>query len=345
MHARRVVLCLALAACGPDDPATPRCNAGLVAGDLVITEIMANPDGEDPGKEWFEVFARAGADLTGVRLVSSRADGSSEKAHVMTHGTAAGGDYFVLGGVLDDLRPGFVGYGYGADLGDLRNSDARLAIFCNDVLVDETTYGTIRDGVSLQLSGDRPADFLQNDNPLNWCDSTLEFQTGNQGSPGEANSTCPQVGPQTTCLEGEQMRDVVPPQAGDLVITEILSDPTKVGDDFGEWFEVVVARDVDLNGLELGTVIGTPRHTMGAAACLHVEAGARVVFARADAANGGLPSADFIFNFGLSNSGGSLFLGYDGTLIDAASYPAARAGASGQVDPSKENAARPANPT
>ena len=46
------------------------------------------------------------------------------------------GSYFVFGGVLESVKPAYVDYAYGADLGDLRNNGGRISLECNDVKVD-----------------------------------------------------------------------------------------------------------------------------------------------------------------------------------------------------------------
>ena len=57
-----------------------KCESGLMAGDLVITEIMANPAGRDEGGEWFELYnpSASGVDLTGVKIEAARADGTGQ---------------------------------------------------------------------------------------------------------------------------------------------------------------------------------------------------------------------------------------------------------------------------
>ena len=53
--------CLALVACGPP-PVVDVCK-GRLAGDLVVTEIMLDPEGTDTGGEWFEIYNTLGTDI------------------------------------------------------------------------------------------------------------------------------------------------------------------------------------------------------------------------------------------------------------------------------------------
>ena len=63
-----LILLVGVVACGPDDPGMTgevRCGANLLPGDLVITEVHANPIGTDSGSggEFFEIFKLGGTDF------------------------------------------------------------------------------------------------------------------------------------------------------------------------------------------------------------------------------------------------------------------------------------------
>lgn len=325
------------AACGGAGGAGGDCE-GLVAGDLVITEVMANPAGEDAGKEWFEIYNATGAplDLAGVVLVASRSDGTDEKTHVVGTLAAATDGYVVVGGVVPELLPTYVDYGYGSALGSLRNSAGRLAVRCGDTEVDRVEYGELADGVAEGLTGASPPDHTLNDDQSKICPATVEFEPESLGSPGAANEICPEIGPPGMCDDLGTPRPTDGPVAGDLVLTEVLPDPSVVGDDLGEWFEVTVNRAVDLNGLAIANAPGEADTILASASCLRAEAGTRLLFAHvADSAmNGGLPPVDHRFDSpGLSNSGGTLVLSFGGALIDQITWTSARAGRSIALDP------------
>lgn len=331
------LLTTALVSCGPPTTNNQTACKGMLPGDLVISEIMGNPAGTDTGHEWFEIYNATSKQVTlkGVRLTVSRADKTGAKDHIMTSGAIAAGGYFVVGDADPKSLPTYENYGYGTSLGSLRNTDGRIAIECGSVVVDETSYATMSSGYSMQLSGASAPDYQANDDPKNWCKSTNEYQTGSFGTPGAANDICQNGPAQTVCDDNGTTRNVVPPQAGDVVISEIMPNPSAVSDSNGEWFEVAVLNDVDLNGLQVGETPGTPKLTLSDTSCIHAAAGAYVVFARnADTTlNGGLPPPVGTFSFGLTNSGGTLFIGYNDTVLDQASWTNAPTGASIALDP------------
>ena len=124
------------------------------------------------------------------------------------------------------------------------------------------------------------------------------------------------------CLDGGVPRPIAGPAEGELVIQEILADPTSpLADADAEWFEVAVQADVDLNGLGIGTTFGTVIDTIDAPECRAVSAGDLLLFARSadPAANGGL-TPDATFGFSLVNGGGDLHLAHGGNLVDAVTW-------------------------
>src|SRR5262249_49151082 len=159
-----------------------------------------------------------------------------------------------------------------------------------------------------------------------WCDGGDAYGDGtNRGTPGAPNATCP---PPNGCRDGDTVRDIVHPGAGDVVITELMPDPSQVGDEEGEGFELLLEKDVDLNGLQFGTRAGTPALTIANGTCLRRAAGSRLVFAHSSdpTVNGGLPAVDQTFTFGLSNAGGMLFVAVGGTDLDQVTWTGSTSG-------------------
>jgi len=346
-----LALVLALTSCSEDAGDGESCRANLLAGDLVLTEVMANPAGTDEGKEWFEIYNATAAqiDLGGVRLVKSKIDLSGEKSHTMAPITIGVGQYAVLGGVLDVARPDWVDYAYAPDLSDLGNTSGRLAVYCNAVLVDEMTYEGTADGISIGFDGSQTPDSVANDSAGNWCEGSEEYEEGSFGSPGEAHDDCFGDLPAHQCLDGGVPRDKVLPLAGDLVLTEILPDPVGAEAEVGgkEWFEVFATRDVDLNGVAIGKFNrdeapdpADTEMTVPQGDCVRVTGGSYAIFAgSADAqTNGGLPAVDVVIDFSLTNTKKGIFLALDETVLDAITYNTTREGKAHSLDPFKRDA-------
>ncbi len=242
-------------ACGGSSGQDTVCRSGLLAGDLVITEIMANPKGQDEGQEWFEVYnpGTTAVDLKGLRLAAARTDGTAQEEYTIEESiTIEPAQYMVFGGVLQQAKPAWVDFAYQDGLGGLRNSGGRLSLFCQDALVDRVVYMEMSEGVSQEFDGSKDPDAVANDNPDDWCDARMEFEPDSFGTPGTANEVCGSDVPPDSCRDGDDVRKVVPPGPGDLVISEFMADPSIVDDGVGEWFEVYAGADMDINGLKFG---------------------------------------------------------------------------------------------
>jgi hypothetical protein len=333
-----LALCASLGGCagGSDDSSGGECD--LLTGDLVITEIMANPAGPDDGQEYFEIYnaSAAAVDLAGVTLRYAKADGSGEKTHVMNEIVVEAGDYLVVGDVVPELKPNHVDYGYGNDLGAMLNGGAVLSVGCGSEIIDEVEYPSMEesrfDGVSFGVDGNVAPDHLLNDDIENFCPATAEFATGMFGSPGEANEVCNVVTP-GTCSDGGTDRAVNPPVEGDLIISEFMPNPAGTDGD-QEWFEVYAAREVDLNGLVAGQEAGSPKINVDAAECVTIGADEYFIFAKKDdvGINGGLPAPVDTFTFALTDAG-TLFIGIGDTVLDTVAWTDAANDKASSLDP------------
>jgi hypothetical protein len=336
-----------LAACGPDGTTGP-CKDHLLPGDLVITEVFADyaapagGTGTDDGKEWFEIYNNADRPLSleGLTIVHSRPDGSRPATHAMADITIAPGQYLTLGNSTADLVPAYVDYGYSADLGDLYNTGGgKLVLKCGDQDIDSAIYDTVKSGHSRQLTNSGPPDYTLNDDPANWCEAhDTEFEASNFGTPGQDNDCAPVVA--GACADNGVMRPVVPPAAGELVITEVMPSPSKVSDTVGEWFEAKALASFDLNGLGLDRAGDSSKAiTIESPSCLHVDAGQYVVFAKSldPAMNGGVPGAVATFGFsmvaGSQTSPGDVQIVVGTTVIDAIAWTKSSTGKALQLDP------------
>lgn len=156
----------------------------------------------------------------------------------------------------------------------------------------------------------------------------------------------------TTCRAGECVAEVPGPQPGDLVVTEIMYDPSAVSDADGEWFEVYNAADhpVELVGVVF-TDRGTNRFAVGGDSWV-VEPGRYVVFGRrADPARNGGARVDYAYggDLALANGGDEIIItNAEGREVarveydDAGDWPAVRGAAlqlDGALDPAVADAA------
>ncbi len=111
---------------------------------------------------------------------------------------------------------------------------------------------------------------------------------------------------------------------GDLIISEIMNNPSTVADTYGEWFEVYNAsdRDLILNGLKI--VSGSSEHSIEPAdgSTLTIASGEYMVFGIEDdmAKNGGVGVSYEYDSITLGNESDDLSLVLGGTTIDGVGW-------------------------
>ncbi len=335
-----LVVAAALSAC-PTRTEPQGCK-GLVAGDLVITEYMNNPDGTDSGKEWFEVYNATAkeVDLAGVTIGFAKVDGSAPKNHNVTAGKIPAEGYFVFGDAEEASKPTWVDYTYGTKLGasGMANSSGSIFIKCGAVKVDEVTWSAASpSGKASALDGKLPPDSAANDNSGNWCAAATRLEGNDYGTPGEPNDACTSS---ANCIGGDgATRTAVSPKEGELVITEFMAKPASAISDTGEWIEVLALADVDLNGVTVSNG-SSKKSVLAANECLSVARGTYFLLAKTEdpTKNGGLPAPAALFTFDLTNDPSSptdISLKKDGTLIDQVWYDSSSEGVSAQLDACK----------
>ncbi len=308
----------------------------LAAGDLVITEFMANPrQADDQSGEWFEVLNTSArqVDLLGWLVHDGDGRDGVETSVVLAPGDlalfAADGDAGENGG----LPPVDVDYEYEAI--KLTNVGATLTLSAGDVVVDALTYDaddwTVQPGRSTYLDA-AYSDAELNDSPYPWCVTPEEDDfdygggPGDHGTPGAPNpgdlccadadgdgsSTCdgdcdddePDARPGLAeaadgldnDCDGLVDEDFVGP--GDVVISEFLDDPWLLADAFAEWFELhnPTGADIHLKGWQLTDAAGTG---LVVQASLVIPSGGHVVLAPSNVSsqNGGLPQVDMVYDY------------------------------------------------
>lgn len=333
---------------------TSSCVAGIGPGDVVITEIMANPDAvSDTNGEWFEVYNNTAADidLNGWFLASS--DDGTQLIDAGGPLSLPAGGYLVFGpndvtaengGVTVDYV--YSGITLGNDSDDIAVQDPDAVVI--DVVVYDATNFPMRSGASLSLDADS-TDAVSNDTGANWCPSSAKVGLDwDRGSPGAANPTC---APETDCgdtvdNDGNGATDCADlacaydtactsaamPGGGDVIITELMVTLSGA-DDGKEWVELYnpTTGAVELNGLEL---CDNAEHCsyLDFGASFPLAAGAYALLAASDvpADNGGIAAADVDYVYGpllqLSATTDGVILyrvsGGTRTLVDSVVYDA-----------------------
>jgi len=291
------------------------------AGELVIAEVMADPQASDDDVgEWVEVCAPedgAAVSLAGVVLTR---DGSNTYA-VSEGATVQPGECVVLSDCSDGA-PAALAESVCMDSLTLANGGGELCLLAGDgMVVDCMTYEDSEPGHALALCGNF-IDAQLNDHQEYWSSRDDgpydgEGEAGDHGTPGAWNPDCE-----------EEPEDTAPPaQEGALIITEIMADPDVADDTDGEWVEICAAADggaVSLAGLVL-TRDGSNSYPVSEGGSLQPESCA-VLSDCSEDAPAALADAICLESLSLTNSGGELCLEADGSVVDCVNFDGHAAG-------------------
>lgn len=161
-------------------------------GDLVITEFMANVEGDDTGLEWFEIYNQTDVDIP-LDGFTIRDDGTNTFSVAGDHVVPAT-SYFVFAASTAAV-PGGVDFAW-EETGEtyvLANGDDEIVLEWRGLVVDRVTYDSgwgVAPAESLALSG-VATDADSNDDPANWCAGTGDYGVApNVGTPGDPNLPC-----------------------------------------------------------------------------------------------------------------------------------------------------------
>ncbi len=327
----RVVVCLFVllwAQCVDDiGLSLSQCIGEFGNGDLLFTEVLIDPWYTDDGAEWIEIYNPTDnrVDVAGLILRTTRQDGTSRVVTALPHFFVDSQSYAVLGNVAPEYTPSFVDIGYGRKIGNLRNTGGRISLVCGDTVVDEFVYQQSIEGIA---QGKRhrmgsvvdTADASSVGSADIWCDQRSYYdQSGNTGTPGQGNDICVVSGKECETSQG-QVRELVSPVASDLMITELLADPTKVADTQGEWLEATAQGVFDLQGVHVA-VDGVATDALDHRLCTPTSNKQVILWVRSihPLSNGGVP-ADYVLDRGIKQSGGLVQLFYKDTLLDEVVY-------------------------
>jgi len=350
-----------LAACDTSSPPGTSATCDLAPGELLITEVMARPETAALRVEWFAVYTPSGRRLSLAGVVLEVGTATNPRTHRIPALLDPGldpGAYLAIGnGTLSD---GISGYAWPQM--SMADTEAIITIRCGEAIVDRVAYGATAAGpgaavlgASWQLSSrlipdaGAPVDPASNDTPDQWCapaDDAVYDAQGDRGTPGGPNRECI-LG--NECVDGEAVRPLVAPAAGDLVITEVYGNAPGADSPDKEWIEVHALKDVDLAGLLVVNLNGTTAdattptsksYAVGTDTCVHIAAGTWGLLAgSADPAkNDGLPAvtyafpADFLLYYGSKGSATVSIQDVDGNVIAQAVYPTCKDGVSQQLD-------------
>jgi len=315
---------------------------GHVGGELVITEIMKDPDFvDDNNGEWLELLNTTAQDIDIEYFTLSDNRGEITQLDNDGNGIVVPANSYVTIGNEDDLLlNGSVTHIFDySNVFDLTNgSDEIIITDYEGVEIDRVEYDNGVEwpdtkGASLSLLPPFQ-DAASNDNPANWLAGICPIggipYNDDRGTPGAVNNVCITPPP--------------PTPNGTLVFSEVFQNPEAVEEPVGEWLEVYnptgVAIDMDgyLISWGAGEIIS---------GSVIVPAGGYALLAGSDdpLENGGLPAVDFAWASDLFLGNGSETLQiYDAALNlvarihydNGGDWPDPK-GASMSLDPSQLN--------
>lgn len=286
----------------------------LVAGDLVISEFMTDPTMvADYRGEWFEVYNNTSdtINLKNLQILSGGDTGFTVGTDALvapsSYALFANRDTPSLNGGLP--TPDVV---YDYNICKFGATDS-LTLKYNTTTIDTVSFNAtsfpIVAGASASVSS---LDATDNNSGLYWCEATSSYGLGDFGTPKADNDSCP-----VTFIP------VTSAGVGDLIITEIMFDPTRVVDYRGEWFEIYNASGIkiNLNGLQVRSAGDTG---FNVTTDLQIASGEYLLFANRSESgvNGGMSNVDYIYNYNLLKFGGadSLTIQVSGTTLDTVTF-------------------------
>lgn len=302
---------------GSPGSANPSCPVytsvnSLFAGDLVISEVMVDTASTaDYRGEWFEIYNNTANEINLNGL--SIACGGNTGFTISSNTTIAAGEEFLFAVRSNAASNGGmsnVDYAYSYSACAFGYTDS-IALENTSITIDSVSWTTdfsFDTGVSMTLG---TLDASLNDSSGYWCAGTSTYGLGDAGTPGAANDTCPEPALSVDTLG-----------AGDLVISEIMSNPTQVADYRGEWFEIYNTSgfDINLNGLDVSSA-GNTGFTVDQNVVLNNGEYALFAVNPNSSRNGGISNIDFTYAYadlGFSRQD-DITLSVSGTTIDTVS--------------------------
>ena len=171
----------------------------LTEGDLVITELMPNPEAVgDAQGEWIEIYntTRRRVSIDGLSIEDI---GNSI---IFTTPSYLADDliipplsYFVFAREIDVNLNGGVVAQLDYDGLTLNNTNETISLVVNGLIIDTISYATSPVGASLSFDGDLEPDAIMNDQADLFCAAQSPYGAGDLGTPGRSNEICPPCPP------------------------------------------------------------------------------------------------------------------------------------------------------
>ncbi len=172
-----------------DRPAVPPA-----AGELVITEVFANPSGADLFADWFEILVTATdpVDLNDLLVTNDTAGEEPRELRLESTvcRTVQPGSYFVIGASEDPAQNRNAPVDWAPGLLQLFNDEGTLELTIGTTAVDTASLPTPDTGVSVGID---PSDLraVANDSADDFCDAISTDVFDETGTPGRVNDDCP----------------------------------------------------------------------------------------------------------------------------------------------------------
>jgi hypothetical protein len=282
--------------------------------------------------EWVEVLANTGFDLNGLTLTYGSSTRTVTSAACVP---VAAGQYVVLAkSVPNTAALPVVDYAYGT-LSLTNSSAASLTLGLPDGgVADVINFATPVSGKSWSLDPTKN-DVTNNDVTTSFCAAQTQWAGVDYGTPGAANDACPLVAMPGECMDNGSPRAIVSPNAGELIITEVMNHPSNGATN--EWIELNALANFDLNGIKISNTTGSSK-TITAATCIPVTSGSYPLLAASADGGANLPVPTFVYgSLSLTDTGAqSLTLALpDAGILDVANYnvPNSMTGKAQQLNP------------
>jgi subtilisin family serine protease len=273
-----------------------RCPADLVAGDLLFTEVMADPTTcTDASGEWLELFNATDATVQLGGLVLTDASG---RTGTLSDAVVQPGEHVVVGrGDAQSFCGPLARSTYGTSL-SLNNGGDEVALSFEGTELARTLAWTFTTpGVSIARLTD------SYDATAGTWQGSVEAWGDELASPGAALA-----GEEPPAAIYDLTIDQVWP--GELVVSEFMANPAAASDTYGEWIEVHNTTTEFRIHLE-GLVVADDAAEGVVSEAIALEPGERAVLGRRDAGSFDHPDVSpdgYYGNLALNNGGDSLTL-------------------------------------